>query len=466
MREVNAHGKGCDIQMDKTISRRRFLKNSALAAGTAVAAGSLLSTVDPSRTKAAADPAKSTVTVMYASGEFLPAYVKEFEVLNPDLTINFIEFSTTRLSAMLANGTPPDLIRAAGAHEVPYYEWLGDIMPLDSYFAKSTDLPVSDMEPVNNLFLMKGAVQGTGSRYGSVKDWSLDQQVWFNGSLFKKAGVPIPSFTQPISYDEWLAIGKKLTVRKGGKTVVYGLCPGYDVGWLYVEMGNMMASQGASMFNPDGSADFTSPEALKCLQWYTDCAQAHVAVSALDPEPLGQFGLLQANRVATLQSGYWTSGIISGTKALANSNMGLLPAPQFGAKRTTGCSGGVGAVIMNKAQNPAGAFRVMEYFLGKGHSPAHDRVTSGWGLPSFKSYENLLPVDLPWQRQTLASVRQELKYFTPMNYSTYIDATEATTLFDQYLIPAYKGQTTVASAAAQLETAFNKKIQQAKAAAS
>ncbi len=451
----------------RPMSRGRFLTNSALAAGAAVGAGSVFSKLDLEAAKAARDDAGSTVTVMYQSGEFTAAYQKQFQQLNPDLKLNFIEFSQTRLSAMLANGTPPDVIRAAGATDVPFYALLGDLEPLDSYFAKSTVLPVSDMEPVNKLFQWDGKSQSTGPRYGADKDWSLDQQLWYNGSLFKQAGVPIPSSTTPLGYDELLALGKKLTVRKGGKTVVYGLCVGFDVQWIYVQMANQMASQGSSMFSPDGlTASFTSPEALKVLQWYTDVAQAHVAVSALDPEPLGQFGLFQANRVAIVQSGYWWGGAVVGTKALNNSNCGLLPAPQFGAKRTSGCSGGVGAVIMKNAANKDGAWRVLEYFLGPKNQPAIDRAKSGWGLPAFKQLEADLPATLPWQKEAIACVKNELKYFTPGQYSPYITIAEAGTLFDQYMTPAYKGQTTVAKAAAQLEAAFNKKIKQTKAASS
>ena len=432
-----------------------------------MAGGSTLSGFDPRRAMAAAEDASSTVTVMYSSGEFTPAYQKQFQQLNPDLKLKFIEFSQVRLSAMLANGTPPDVIRAAGATDVPFYALLGDLEPLDSYFAQSKALPVPDMEPVNSLFQWNGTKQGSGQRYGADKDWSLDQQLWYNGSLFKQAGVPIPSNTTPLGYDELLALGKKLTVKKGGKTVVYGLCVGFDVQWIYVQMANQMASQGVSMFSPDGlKANFTSPEALKVFQWYTDCAQAHVAVSALDPEPLGQFGLFQANRVALVQSGYWWGGAVAGTKALTNSNVGLLPAPQFGAKRTSGCSGGVGAVIMKNGANKAGAFRVLEYFLGPKNQPAIDRAKGGWGLPAFKQLMTEVPSALPWQEEAVACVQNELKYFTPGVYSPYITITEAGTLFDQYLIPAYKGQTTVAKAAAQLETAFNKKLAQTKAASS
>jgi multiple sugar transport system permease protein len=39
-------------------------------------------------------------------------------------------------------------------------------------------------------------------------------------------------------------------------------------------------------------------------------------------------------------------------------------------------------------------------------------------------------------------------------YSPYITISEAGTLFDQYLTPAYKGQTTVAQAAAQLPVGY------------
>ncbi|HZR42258.1 MAG TPA: twin-arginine translocation signal domain-containing protein, partial [Ktedonobacteraceae bacterium] len=95
------------------MTRRRFLTRAALAAGTAAGAGAFLNACNTSSspTSSSSSGSKTTLTVMYANNELTPAYITEFEKLNPDITIKFIESDATRLNAMLSAGTAPDFVR-------------------------------------------------------------------------------------------------------------------------------------------------------------------------------------------------------------------------------------------------------------------------------------------------------------------------------------------------------------------
>jgi len=103
-----------------------------------------------------------------------------------------------------------------------------------------------------------------------------------------QAGVKDLDPATPISYDELLALGKKLTVRKGGKTVVYGLDLAWSFGWVYMQIVQSLAQTGKTLWNSDYTqARFTDPDVLKILRWYVDWAQARVGHSPLDPDPDG-----------------------------------------------------------------------------------------------------------------------------------------------------------------------------------
>jgi len=401
------------------LSRGRFLATSALAAGSVAGAGALLSTGHPSRAEAARDRATSTVTVMYTSGEFTPALQQLFRQRNPDLTLQFIEYNTIRLSAMLAAGQPPDFLRANGATEVASYAARGLLADLTPRFQRSARLSPGNLLPINDLFRWNGSAQGQGPRYGAVKDWSPDLGIWYNKKLFAQAGVQVPSETQPLSYDELLALAKKLTVRQGGKTQVYGLDTAFEFGFTYGQIVQMMAQQGKSLFNHDYTAsDFTSPEARKVLKWYVDWAQARVGPSPLDPGD-NAFTLFLADRLAMVQFGYWFGGVIGADTHGLSTRTGLAPAPVFGATRISGCTNGTGGVIPSGARNKDAGFRAMEFLLGN-DVPAQQRVKTAFGLPALKPLLPELPRDTPFHQESYRVVQDELKYFKVLRFAPYI----------------------------------------------
>ncbi|MFF3332752.1 hypothetical protein ACFYWX_24860 [Streptomyces sp. NPDC002888] len=59
-----------------------------------------------------------------------------------------------------------------------------------------------------------------------AKDYSQDSMFWYRTDLFDGAGIGHPSDTVPLSCDEWLDLGKRLTKRQLGKVTTYGLSAG------------------------------------------------------------------------------------------------------------------------------------------------------------------------------------------------------------------------------------------------
>ncbi len=450
-------------------SRRRFLSNSALTVGTLAGAGALLDACDTSTASTTATGGgggKTTLTIMGNAGEITLAYIKEFEKLNPTIKVNFLTFDQTRLNAMFAASSPPDIIRGMG-FDSPYNSARGLALSLDPYLEKSTVLKKEDLVSIQDMWRWDGKQVGQGPYYGLAKDWSLDGTLWCNTALFKKAGLATISTTDPITYDQLLAISKKLAVKQGGKIQAYGV----DITWPNGDLGTanlyqMIAQQNGRVFSDDlTQADFTTPAALKSLQYYVDYAQAHIGPTPLDPDPNGWDGpTFQAGRMGIAQDGYWFGGEIgAGTKDL-QANALLAPTPLMGSKRISSCYAGTGIWIAANSKNKDAAWKFMEYFIAG--PPAQDRAKGGWGISSLKSLVSQMPQDLPYQKQAYQTMQKELQYFVPLTVSPYATSTGIGTILDKYLQQAAKNQLTVSAAAQQITSDVNKLLQQGKQAIS
>ena len=442
------------------LSRRRFLINSAMAAGATLGASSFLDACDTSTTPASSGSSVTTVTVMYNTGEFSPAYVTQFHKLHPDIKINLLNFDQTRLNAMFAASQPPDFIRTIGAPDIIQWAARGLAQDLTSYFDKSSVLKVADLQPVNDVYRWDGKSQGQGSRYGMAKDWSLDAMMWYNKKLFDQAGRPVPSSTQALTYDEILEMGKKLTVRKNGKIQVYGLDASYGF-FMQGHMLQMIKQQGGQLYNNDlTQADFSTPEARKALQWYVDWAQAHVGPSPLDPDAAGGYSLFTADRVGMIAYGYWYGGAISVLPKTFFSHVGMMPAPQMGSTRISSCMSGTGAWIPASSKNKDAAWKVMEYFMGG--QPGMDRAKSGWGIPSLKSLAADMPQGQPFQQEAFHSLQNEMQYQKTLGFSPYISDDGFTAAMAKAIEPTMRGQSSLDQCIKQLNQNINKLLQQGK----
>ena len=443
------------------LSRGRFLATSALTAGAAAAAGTLLPVFDGGRAEAAAPRATTTLTVMFNSGELLPAQVAEFERLHPDIKVVQLTDDNTRLSAMLAAGQPPDFVRVNGAQDFPSIVARGLATNLQPYFDKSTVIKQSDLLPVNDLYRWDGKRVGAGPRYGMVKDWSQDGTFWYNKKLFDQAKVPYPSETTPLTYDELLDLGKRLTVRQGSKIQVYGLDTAYEFGFTYGFLQQMLAQQGSTLFNADYTeCDFTTPQARKALGWFVRWAQAHVGPSPLDVGD-NAFGLFGADRLAIVTFGYWFGGAFVGTqKGDLPSHVGFAPAPQFGSKDVSACFYGTGAWIPAGSRNKDAAWRFMEYFLGS-YGP-RERVSAGSGLPPFRSLLSQLPHQTAFEQEALRVEQRELSHVSILRFTPYASGNAVQAAIGDALTSAIQGQTSLDAAARQLTTKVNTMLRRGK----
>lgn len=427
-----------------------------LAVGAAIVAGSLaLAACSPGAETSDGKPS-GTISIMGNSGEITPEQIEAFTE-ETGIKVTFTDFDQTKLNAMIAAGNAPDIIRAGGAVETPYLATRGLALPLDDYIANSDVIDEDDLNVLGDVWKYDGKTQGVGSRYGLMKDYSQDTTIWYNTSAFEAAGLELPSDDTPLTYDELLDIGQKLTIANGDGTVKqYGL---WTLNPLIEVIASMVATDGGQLFADDlRSIDFTSPQAIKALQWYVDASQEKLGYSLVDVNPDGWDGpAFSAGKVAMAQQGYWFSGVIAGSEDAPNWAR-LTTAPVLGDTRFSPTTGATGHYISAYSKNPDAAWAFLEYYTAG--QPAIDRAKSGWGLPALDSLREYLPQDEEYQRLALETQTKEEAFAGVLQFSPFVQKDAANAVIAEVLPDAINGKITVEEAGKEITDKIDDLIDQ------
>lgn len=410
-------------------------------------------TVNPAGTTggSASGSGKGAITIMGKAGEITKDVIAAWQKEHADSLITLIEYDDTRLNAMLAAGSPPDLVRGAGAQITPYLATRKIAKPLDDYIAKSTLFKASDLESINDVWKWDGTTQGNGSTYGLTKDWSLDMMFWYNEAVFNEVGAKVPDSANPPTYDQLLEIAETMTKSSGGKVSRYGLfSTSTDVAGLQ----GMLATTGVSLFSQDfKTVDFSSPEAQKAVQWLSEVAKAKAGYTLLDPSPDGwDWPAFGAQRQAMAGGGYWMTGLV-GADPKAPGFARMAPAPLLGKERVSPTTSATGHWIPAKAKNPDGGYAFLEWFTAG--QPAVDRAKTGGGLPTIKSLRSNLPATSDFQKEALQAQLAEDKYAKVLSFTPYATVTALTAAVSDLFPKLVHGDLSVGQFADQANTKCN-----------
>jgi multiple sugar transport system substrate-binding protein len=404
---------------------------------------------------------KTVLQIAAQSSDISDDIIADFQRQNPDIRISLVAPEWDVIVSMLAADAPPDLARGTGVTDTPYLVARDLAEPIDDYLAGSSVLKRSDLATVNGVWRYDGHTQGKGPYYGLCKDYSCDLTLWVNEDHLAKAGIPLPSTEKPLTYDQVLAISKKANQVSHGRNTVLGFGAVFggkpDFAWLQ----GMMATAGASPFSDDFTeVDLTVPAGVEAINWFMEIVGSRTTQSFLAPQAINDTGLYVAGRMAVLQSGYWTTGLVDTASAEVRKASYLLPAPQLGDHRVSPTTSGTGWWMAKKSANKEAAWRFMEYFFGG--KPAVDRAKTGWGTPSLKSNFKYLPTDQPFQRRSLQTQLAENRYLSVLPFTPYVQLSALglalTTAFEQGF-RAHKSAHYIAAAATK---AMNAALSQGK----
>ncbi|GAA3540374.1 extracellular solute-binding protein [Kribbella ginsengisoli] len=274
--------------MSPELSRRSFLKYT----GAAVAASGVL-------TACSSTPKNAATWSMWSSS---PAERKVWnafsQYVEQQLRVESIPTLTpsgpypTKLDLQLVSGTA-SLVTALNGTLIPTYASRGAHRPLDDLIAADADFKTDDFYP-----LSRKISSFNGKTYAIGFDVA-PTVLYYNKTILTKAGIELPSKTEPMTWETFRDLAKELT--KPPDQYGFTCAPAIDdlVSWIYCAGGNVM--------NDDQSVStLNRPEAMQAIQFVIDLFvkdQVTPPISNLVTE--SSLANFMEGNVAFMQNGPW-----------------------------------------------------------------------------------------------------------------------------------------------------------------
>jgi hypothetical protein len=270
--------------------------------------------------------------------EYYESMVSEFNKLYPNVKV-YIENSTpseywTKLEAATTGGSAADVFRINGPNIVKYVK-AGMIEPLDEYI-KRDGVNLKDYpEGMVNLYNLNGIQYGIPCDYDTIA-------VWYNKSLFDKAGVGYPK--DGWSWDEFVNTAKALTKSDGS---VYGVNadPANQTGYY-----NTIFEAGGYVISEDKkSSGYDKPETKAGVQLWIDLLDAGVSPALSSFAETKADAQFYSGRLAMYFGGSWKAGYIKTSDIADDVDVVSLPSVGGNLKSVIhGCANVVNANSENK----------------------------------------------------------------------------------------------------------------------
>ena len=288
---------------------------------------------------------QSAMDIQTAQQNAVKDFEKQFNATVEVTSFPYVELRDKMLTAV-AGGQGPDLL-------------LLDQIWVSQYAAAKYVIPITDKmqgSGIKAADYFPGA-WGAGSYLGQIYAIPFDVGVWalmyYNKDMFKKAGLDPEK--PPVTWDEFLADGKKLT--HGNQ---YGTAVWLGTGDAVQCMTDAFTfSGGGKIISDDGKkALFNSPAGVAALNFWKACA----AISP--PGTVGRdeeqsFKLFTSGQVAMFFYGEWGQDTIAVRAPTMNYGVANLPKPAGG--ESIGTFGGFNIGINAKCANKDLAWEFVKY---------------------------------------------------------------------------------------------------------
>jgi multiple sugar transport system substrate-binding protein len=238
--------------MHQRLSRRSFLELTGLAGLGAAVAGC-----------SSGPPAGAATWAMWSSSaaekkvwEDFSTYVEQQLKVKSVPTLTPSNGYPTKLDLQLVSGTA-SLVTAINGTLIPTYAARGAHRPLDDLIEADPDFDLDDFyQPSRRISSFNGKTYAIGFDVAPTV-------MYYNKTLLQKAGIDLPSRTEPMSW----ATFRELAIELTEPPDQYGFtcAPAIDdlVSWIYCAGGNVMNDQATRSTLGD-------PEAMEALQFVID----------------------------------------------------------------------------------------------------------------------------------------------------------------------------------------------------
>lgn len=301
---------------------------------------------------------------------------------NPDIKIvcDFLPWDPywNKLQATIIGGSAPDVLSFSHQNSAQYVSRgaLYDITKLPGAKKLLDEMQEGTKTPVLLGNKIYGMPVGAGVR-----------AMIYNKELFDKAGIPYPDNKKPMTWDEFLKIGEKLTIKKDGKVVQYA------ANFHKLEMWESLVVQAGGKYidyyTKPTKILINSKDGIAGLQYLRTLVEKQI-IPPYEDSWEGAFGspdsAVVTGKVAMMQAGPWA------LSPLKEKKMNFGTAPLFMGKKRAN-RGYVNFLAISKnCKNPKAAWRFIEWMCGEGQMD----FTKTGDLPANKKYFELAKKENPY----------------------------------------------------------------------
>lgn len=369
--------------------------------------------------------------------------VKNFMAANPKIKIE-IERAGGDYYGMLrtrfAGNNEPDIFLMDSGEITPFLKE-GLLLNLENYIKKSDKLKESDLWSVNDSYRYNGEKLGSGDLYALVKDWTPDFMMIYNKNQFKEAGIPFPSETDPMSWDEFLNISKKLTIRNSDGTVKrYGTSMDFVP---YKHIFEYVAMTGGRMFTDDNKKfNYTDPKVKQAFQYFVNLQKGPDAPAEYTS---GSSASVSGERftsgdVSIVWYGRWAYSAYNWDKVNFEVGIAPPPVPEKGMKPYSATSGMIANAVSANTQYPDAAWRFVEYYETEGMKEVSKE---GFNIPGNKTIATTLFKNEGNEKTKKVNnffLNAAENYTHPVEYNPYISQTRFETILGKEISLVFEGK--------------------------
>ena len=227
--------------------------------------------------------------------------LERFMEMNPHIKVEYTPVPGdeyhTRLLTLMAGNAAPDVFFINPEGYYRQFVERGVLLQIDEYFYKSLSLE-DFIEMDQRKMLVDGHIYGSSSCV-------VAPVLYYNKALFDEAGIPYPSAdpTEALTWDEFIAIAKKLTKSKG-RITQFGA---YGFENMHPREATIYSNNGL-IFSEDYAKTVLNDEAQQALQKILELRTVHKVsppAAFLEQTGMNAAQMLQTGRVAMVADGSW-----------------------------------------------------------------------------------------------------------------------------------------------------------------
>jgi multiple sugar transport system substrate-binding protein len=437
--------KRCEMHAGRTMSRRGFLK----LGGAGLAGVGLLGAVACGEGGESSKP-----TLRWSMWADTPAEKQIWEDLaktvtevHPNIkvkleTVPFADYFD-KLLTQLASENEADIIGMQSLRMLGFAA-RGALQSLQQFIDQDQEFQFSDFFPVIEEGLsFQGEPHALAYDLGPII-------LYYNKDLFTKAGVPLPSSTEPMSWEEFRQTAAELA-NQGAQQYGYIQDPEFDsmVPWLW--------SGGGDYINAAKTkCTLGSSQSVAALEFLVGLFDEGIAAPITDlANPNFGYEEFAGGNIAMHINGPWQ---IVNIRESADFDFGIAPMPAGNAGSVTYVAGS-GFGISNTTEYSEQAWQALKVITSKDSLKKLAKAGRGYparksAVPAFENQPGLPPDKGIVEQVTEGQIGEAHPYETTATWQ------ETTVMLQQDLVPILTGQQSVSDAVATVVPEFNRLLKE------